>query len=254
MLNAFHFPLHFFFNQKEVHLWIISFEKLDLPPAELHAQLSEDERIRAQGFFFQKDAESFVYRRALLRLLLGSYLQQDPATIQLCYSPQGKPFVNGSGQHHLKFSLSFSERMLLFAFTRNLELGVDIEAIHPLTDLTRLVESFFTAREIKLFHKLPEARRLETFYSLWTGKEACIKALDKDLSWLSHFDMTFLARPSRHFEHHTFQHLSSAPISFYSLPFDSIFCAALAVCGDPETIIIHSGLHNNIQPPEMIRL
>ena len=56
----------------------------------------------------------------------------------------GKPEVAGSD---LCFSTSSSHDLALYAISMSTEVGVDVEAVRPRTDLERLAARFFTAAE-----------------------------------------------------------------------------------------------------------
>ena len=73
--------------------------------------------------------------------------------------------------------------MALYAFTREGEIGVDIEHVHTMPDMDRVAERFFSAREIAAFRSVPPGLKQEAFYACWTRKEAFIKALGEGLSF-----------------------------------------------------------------------
>src|ERR1700716_1316502 len=67
-------------------------ELADANPLEAwEAFLAQEEQERARRFHFASDRRRYVYGRGLLRWLLASYLDADPARIQFTYSTEGKP-------------------------------------------------------------------------------------------------------------------------------------------------------------------
>jgi 4'-phosphopantetheinyl transferase len=71
--------------------------------------------------------------------------------------------------------------------------GVDVERIRPMRDADRIAERFFSAREAEAFCKVPPAEQDAAFFSLWTRKEAWLKATGDGISEsLSKFEVTFL--------------------------------------------------------------
>ena len=105
---------------------------------------------------------------------------------------QGKLGVETPGQRRwLEFNLSHSQGRVLFAFSREIPLGIDLESVRPVRDKESLVRRFFSPAEASAFLALPASRRLDAFYIGWTRKEAFVKAKGTGLSFgLSSFDVT----------------------------------------------------------------
>ena len=172
----------------EVHVWAA---KLSIPAANLRSYntfLSEEEKVRAGQFHFEKDRNAYIAARGALRSLLGQYLERPAASVEIILGEHGKPGLVGGD---LEFNMSHSRGAGLFAFTRGREIGVDVEWMNPRVDVARLAKRSFSAWEYDQFTSLPEARKSQAFYSGWTRKEAFIKALGKGLSYpLDAFDVS----------------------------------------------------------------
>jgi 4'-phosphopantetheinyl transferase len=170
------------FSKQGVHIWLA---RLDVEPAivqRLSAHLSQDEIERAERFAFEKDRVSFKVARGILRELLGGYLRQVPAAICFETGEWGKPAVRpGAETAVVRFNLSHSHGLALYAFTLDRELGVDIEKIRPEVAFEGIEERFFSAREVRELRALPERLRAEGFFLCWTRKEAYIKARGEGL-------------------------------------------------------------------------
>ena len=68
--------------------------------------------------------------RAVLGMILGRYLQFEPHRVQLIYGPHGKPnLAERRGDEELRFNLSHSPKLALYALTRGREVGVDRELL-----------------------------------------------------------------------------------------------------------------------------
>lgn len=178
----------------DVHVWSVH---LDLPDAEvnrLEGVLSSHERARADRFYFQRDRRRFVVGRAILRIILGSYLRIAPERVTFDYGPHGKPMLAvGCGDGTLRFNLSHSQAVALIGVTRRGEIGVDIECIRSIPDLDEIAERCFSSREIASFRGLSPSQRPEAFFTCWTRKEAYLKALGDGLARpLDAFDVSFL--------------------------------------------------------------
>jgi 4'-phosphopantetheinyl transferase len=160
-----------------VHVWSVA---LDVPPARLAALercLAEDERERAARFRFRRDRERFTAARGTLREILGAYLGRAPGDITFVYGEHGKPALapplSGGG---LAFNLSHAAGVALVALVRGRPVGVDVEAHRPLDDLLAMARSVMTGAELAAFKALPAAARAAAFFTLWTRKEAYMKA------------------------------------------------------------------------------
>lgn len=167
----------------EVHVWRASLEGAAGQIAAMAETLSVDERSRAGKFYFERDRRSFILTRGILRTLLGRYLGQTAGRLRFCYGPQGKPaLTQDSGGDTLRFNLSHSHGMALFALARARDVGVDLEWIRPDLASEEIAERFFAPREVSMLRKVPVQMRVEAFFHCWTRKEAYIKATGKGLS------------------------------------------------------------------------
>ena len=169
-------PRHLRLRRNEVHVWRAS---LDLRPSQVETWkqiLSADERARAERFHFQEDFGHFVVAHGLLRGILGRYLNKDPRQLRFCTNAHGKPALVGeSASNGLRFNLSHSSSLALYAITQGREVGVDLERIREIA-YEDLAEQLFPGPEVSMLRALPPASRLVAFYSCWTRKEAYVKA------------------------------------------------------------------------------
>jgi 4'-phosphopantetheinyl transferase len=157
---------------------------------ELTDLLSSDERARADAFHSEAHRYKFALARGALRLLLGSYLAVDPASIQFGYGMHGKPFVRSASD--LKFNIAHSGDLALYAISF-LEVGIDIEQMRPLPDLMKIAHRFFSAAEAIELAGLTGDARASAFHHCWARKEAYIKAVGAGLSLpLESFRVTVL--------------------------------------------------------------
>jgi 4'-phosphopantetheinyl transferase len=172
----------------DVHVWWASLclSQKDITPWMAH--LSEDELERADRYRFAQDRTRFIVGRALLRALIGQYLDTT-SQIRLAYGPYGKPYLADAGDD-LTFSLAHSENLAVYAFTRKRAIGVDLERMRPLLDMCDIAARFFSPREAQDLAALPKPQQLEAFYHVWTCKEAYLKALGAGLLFpLNEFDV-----------------------------------------------------------------
>src|SRR5208283_4515005 len=126
-----------------VHVWRTN---LDLSPSmvgRFQNTLSVDEQLRAHRFYFRKDRERFVVARGLLRTILGRYLDRAPQNVAFTYNQYGKPsIVSKAGAESIRFNVSHSHGTALYAITRGLEIGVDLELILDGLEVEQIATSF----------------------------------------------------------------------------------------------------------------
>lgn len=179
----------------EVHVWRSSLELPSEVLATLEATLNSEERERADRFHFARDRRQYVVGRGLLRLLLGGYLGARAASLRFTYGLHGKPSL--AGEHALRFNLSHSHGMALFAFCRGRELGVDVEWVRADFASDAIARRFFSANEVAALCALPAQSRKEAFFSCWSRKEAYLKATGRGLTLaLDSFDVSLAPRPA----------------------------------------------------------
>ncbi len=176
----------------EVHVWRIPLECGDAALDRLRTFLADDERQRAERFYFEKDRRHFIAGRGALRSLVAGYLNRHPSQVRLAYTNYGKPLLAAEfGSTELRFNLSHSHGLALLAVTRGRDIGVDLEHIRANLDGEQLAERFFSPCEVAVLRSLAPELRREAFFQCWTRKEAYIKANGKGLSLpLDQFDVT----------------------------------------------------------------
>jgi 4'-phosphopantetheinyl transferase len=76
----------------------------------------------------------------------------------------------------LRFNLSNSQGVALYAFALGREVGIDIEKIRPEVAFEGIEDRYFSSRERQELRDLPEKLRPEGFFLCWTRKEAYVKA------------------------------------------------------------------------------
>jgi 4'-phosphopantetheinyl transferase len=176
----------------EVHVWRAA---LNLPTEQVGALwplLSSDERERASRFRFQRHRDEFVVARGLLRTILARYLRTEAGQLHFTYGPQGKPALTpDTGGANLRFNLSHSHELALYALTVGREVGVDLEYMRADFASLDTAARFFSPREVAQLIALPAGQQTAAFFNCWTRKEAYIKARGEGLSLpLDQFDVS----------------------------------------------------------------
>lgn len=181
-------------SNHDVHVWRTSLELGADHVQRLRRTLSADEIVRAERFHFEKDRRHFIIARGVLRIILSRYLGLGPHQLGFCYSSYGKPaLATAPGRDWLRFNVSHSHELALYAITRGREVGIDVEYMRDSVATDMIAERYFSPREVTTFRALPASQRREAFFTCWTRKEAYIKARGEGLSFpLDRFDVSLV--------------------------------------------------------------
>jgi 4'-phosphopantetheinyl transferase len=248
----------------EVHLWRVS---LNQPIEVVHSLaplLSPDEQQRADRFRRDQDRQHFIVGRAMLRQILGRYLEISPAALQFGYEPRGKPFlVNapdlqapdlqalslqapGLRFSDLQFNVSHSHELALYAIGRDRRVGVDLEYLsRTLSEVEPLAQRFFAAREYADLMALPAEQRRSAFLRLWTCKEAVLKAIGTGLGGLEQIEIPQSSAPEFQLTTgvgKTIAHWSILQLASDLITPDLDYVGALAIEGDSWQLCCWQGL------------
>lgn len=168
----------------EIHIWRATIPNQIINIDEHMSILSFEEKERAERFHNQRDAYRFIWHHAALRQVLCQYLNLQPQEIVYKYSPLGKPdLMEAHNPHEIRFNISHSGHILLIALTSNRQLGIDVEEVRSIPDMSRMVELYFSPSEIEWYMDLPEPEKQLAFFSTWTRKEAFLKAIGEGLQY-----------------------------------------------------------------------
>jgi 4'-phosphopantetheinyl transferase len=167
----------------EIHIWHAPLEQFAGEAQGLMLTLSPDEQDRADRFRFDKDRNRYAMSRGMLRNLLGEYLGVSPGRLQFHYGRYGKPYLpDPSSPSPIHFSVSHSCGLTLLAFSRDQEIGIDVECIRMDFDFEPIAKRFFSPAELSNLLSLPDAAKAAEFFRLWTRMEAYAKARGIGLS------------------------------------------------------------------------
>lgn len=158
-------------TRSDVDVWRARLSRVQASAGDLLPLLTPPERTRAASYRLDTDRTRFVAVRGLLRTLLGGYLARPPALITLSVPLSGKPETTG-----IYFNVAHSHDLILFAFSRQAPLGVDVEWTGRRFDPTRMAEHCLTRHELRQWRHLAAAARHRHFLRCWVRKEALVKA------------------------------------------------------------------------------
>lgn len=141
-----------------------------------YALLSEPERARCRRFRFEEDRVSFIVGHALLRTALSHHAAARPREWRFSTSGHGRPEIDTPTSPRLRFNLSHTRGLVACAVTLERDVGIDVERIRPGTGVADLAFGHFSPSENRRLTSLPSPAARDLFFSLWTLKEAYVKA------------------------------------------------------------------------------
>lgn len=166
--------------RRELHVWFadtgtISAEQMADQYLPL---LDQEEHERYQRFHFDRDRLVYLAAHALVRMTLSRYAPCAPEQWQFVQGAQGKPeIVQAADLPPLRFNLSHTQGMVACVVALERDCGVDVENIRPMTDMRSMATMVFSDKEISYLESITEEAWPKNFFSLWTLKEAYIKAI-----------------------------------------------------------------------------
>jgi 4'-phosphopantetheinyl transferase len=172
--------------ENEAHVWFSTPEDITGPEqlADYQSMLSPEERERHQRFHFEKDRHAFLVSHALVRKVLSTYVDVDPADWQFSAGPHGRPEIAGpAGVPALRFNLTHTTGLTACLVTLDADCGIDAELITRRGNLLAIAEKMFADTELVTLKKLDGHAFLEQFFIFWTLREAYCKALGVGLGF-----------------------------------------------------------------------
>lgn len=136
--------------------------------------LSEHELNKSSRYLNARDRERFISAKYLLRQLLSGLLSLDPGEIKFHTYGNHKPAVEG-----IEFNIAHSGNYILIAISPS-PVGVDIEQINTDFRYESILTPGFSTAEVSFIRTGDQP--VSGFYTLWTRKEAILKASGEGLT------------------------------------------------------------------------
>lgn len=162
----------------EIQLWTVLHHIADARHDELTRHLTPDE-IALRHRFDSERARKFTTTRSTLRILISRYTGIEPSAVRFRYGPRGKPFLLEKGREmapRIQFNLSDSSDVVVFGFSADREIGVDIERVRHLARWRKISQRFFGEAVAEELEQLTGEERDREFIRRWVMEEARIKA------------------------------------------------------------------------------
>lgn len=169
-------------NRGALHLWCAHADDL-LSEDTAHdcaEVLSEEERGRWQRFRVEHSRREYLAAHALVRNALSHYRPVAPRDWRFAIHAHGKPAPEP--ECGLRFNLSHSTGLVVCLVADApvdigpVEVGIDVEARSRAPQIAEVARRVFSAAEREQLQALILEERLDRCLSLWTLKEAYIKA------------------------------------------------------------------------------
>lgn len=167
-----------YFNLENIDVWRINITTLVPHLSDLQKLLDLQETEKTQRYRQEKDRQSRIIGRAVLKILLGRYLKAEPKEIRFQLDHNKKLLLQNILSENLYFNVSHSGDWILIAVSTN-PIGVDAEQINTSFTYQNLLGFSFSLEEKNYIQAA--AKPHQSFYKLWTRKEALLKATGKGL-------------------------------------------------------------------------
>ena len=159
----------------KTHIFRISvdnhFQKIKKELAEV---LSEHEQEKASRMFIQKDKERYVVSKYCLRTILALCLNKTPHQVEFILHEHKKPTVKD-----IEFNISHTGDYILIAVSPK-AVGIDLEYLNNEFDFKSILDITFSKQEIDFIGN--KNTNPANFYTIWTRKEALLKASGEGVS------------------------------------------------------------------------
>lgn len=164
-------------SRSEIHIWKIDLDTIRYKPKTFLFLLSAEEIARCDQFVSQSNHYRYQVTHCMKRLILASYLDNDPQCLHFKLGKWGKPAIANQNALSLQFNISHSHNLILIAITAKDAVGLDVEYQAkkiPIESLAKLI--FSPAEKISFSALKSQEEKEKAFFRSWTRKEAYLKA------------------------------------------------------------------------------
>jgi len=185
-------------GDNEVHIWLSYLNLHQARLKHLYPLLSDAEKERSERFKHYKLRKNYIASHGFLHTALGHYINTAADEIEFVHGEQGKPsIIESQNSQNIQFNLSNSVSLAILAICKKHQLGIDIECTDRKADWAGIARRFFTENEQQAFFQLDESLQENSFYKIWTRKEAHMKVTGKGLSLpATQFEISIPPKPA----------------------------------------------------------
>ncbi|MEK3889661.1 4'-phosphopantetheinyl transferase family protein [Bacillus sp. FSL K6-3431] len=142
-------------------------------------ELPNNERQRILRFHKLEDQQRTLFASLFIRKRLRILLPLPVHDLSIKRDQNGRPYLENFYGWEGDFNLSHSGEWIISGVTTTGRIGVDVEEVRPI-DLS-ISKLCLTQEEIDHLQNTPPERQLSFFFSIWTLKEAFVKAIGQGL-------------------------------------------------------------------------
>lgn len=170
---------------KAAHAWQLCPSELRSPDLRDRwlSRLPADERAHYEQLQTDRMRENYLAARVLCRATLSRYTGANPSAWRFGKGLHDKPtLVEPADFQSLRFNLTHTNGLVIFAVTRAGDVGVDVEDTSQPVDASLLARHFLSPRQQQRLAALAPQERAASFFEQWVLKEAFVKATGKGLA------------------------------------------------------------------------
>jgi 4'-phosphopantetheinyl transferase len=168
-------------SRPEVSIWYVPSSEKQTHPSRSNL-LTEDDLAEFDSVRHAERRQQVLNTRAALRRALSAQTRGrvQPGEWRFDRTSFGKPSVS-RGLPKIHFSVSHTEGLSVLALSRQVPVGIDVEAPHRIIEM-ELLRTFFSKREWKEIQKTPQKNIGERCTRMWSLKEAYLKMIGTGLA------------------------------------------------------------------------
>jgi 4'-phosphopantetheinyl transferase len=164
-------------TNSEVHIWRINIHQNLSLLNQFKVLLNAVELVRAGKYLQRKDHDRFIVSRGAQRIILGWYLNTPPQQLKFVLGDNKKPYLFSKNGNLLHYNLSHSGDWIVLAIA-TLQVGTDVEFVDESFKFQDILPDNFSMDEAAY---IKQENSTERFFTLWTRKEAILKATGQGL-------------------------------------------------------------------------
>lgn len=142
------------------------------------ALLSPDEAERARRFALPRPQDQYIAAHTLVWLILAHRCAVAYEALAFAANEFSRPHICAPARAvGVSCSLSHTDGLLALAVSSTYTVGLDVEDTQRLSEFTGIARSYFSPAEWQAIEPLQGEAQRDHFFSIWTLKEAYMKAL-----------------------------------------------------------------------------
>ena len=154
-------------DKDSIHIWSAQYKDLEQYLPFVRDILSQQEREKSADFLKPADAKRYILRHGMLRYILSTYTDTDPALLPLVNGIRGKPGLSpNSDFHEISFSLSHADQVVFVGIVKDHSIGIDIVKTDPGYPFHDITEYLFTPMEKEFVQRIEPGQRYLMFFKI----------------------------------------------------------------------------------------